>query len=121
MTQSKQNNLKKAAAISSVCVAILLITVKLYAFGKTDSLAIFSSFIDSITDLFASAISFVAVYFSAKPASFSHRYGYGKTEALSALLQAAFVGVSGFFPQVNAGSGGFHISVGGRRRCRDLA
>ena len=97
MTQSKQNNLKKVAAISSVCVAILLISVKFYAFWKTDSLAIFSSFIDSITDLFASAVSFVAIYFSAKPASFSHRYGYGKTDALSALLQAAFVGISGLF------------------------
>lgn len=97
MTQSEQNNLKKAAAISSVCVAILLISVKFYAFWKTDSLAIFSSFIDSVTDLFASAVSFVAIYFSTKPASFSHRYGYGKTEALSALLQAVFVGISGLF------------------------
>lgn len=97
MTQSKQNNLKRAAAISSVCVSILLILVKLYAFYKTDSLAIFSSFIDSITDLFASAISLIAIYFSTKPASFSHRYGYGKTEALSALLQAVFVGISGIF------------------------
>lgn len=97
MTQSKQNKLKKFAAISSISVAILLIAVKFYAFWKTDSLAIFSSFIDSITDLFASAVSFIAIYFSAKPASFNHRYGYGKTEALSALLQAAFVGISGIF------------------------
>lgn len=97
MTQSEQNTLKKAASISSICVAILLIAVKLYAFLKTDSLAVFSSFIDSITDLFASAISFIAIYFSTKPASYSHRYGYGKTEALSALLQATFVGMSGIF------------------------
>ncbi len=97
MTQSKQNNLKKIAGISSICVAFLLIFVKFYAFWKTDSLAVFSSFIDSITDLFASAISFIAIYFSTKPASSSHRYGYGKAEALSALLQATFVGLSGIF------------------------
>ena len=97
MTQHQQNNLKRTAAIASVCTAILLILAKFYAFWKTDSLAIFSSFIDSITDLFASMVSFIAIYFSTKPASFSHRYGYGKAEALSALLQAVFVGISGIF------------------------
>lgn len=98
MTQSEQNNLlKKSAAFASVSLAILLALIKFYAFIRTDSLAIFSSFVDSVTDLFASLVSFVAVYFSTKPATTNHRYGYGKTEALSALLQAVFVGVSGVF------------------------
>lgn len=99
MTSLKENDyfLKKAAAVLSVSVALLLIILKLIAFIKTDSLAIFSSFIDSITDLFASMISFIAVYFSTKPASINHRYGYGKSEALSAFLQAVLVGVSGLF------------------------
>ena len=89
--------MKKYASYSSIFVAILLIVVKFIAFIKTDSLAIFSSFIDSITDLFASVISGVAVYYSMKPATYNHRYGFGKTEALSALLQAMFVGASGLF------------------------
>ena len=98
MTQNlSDNSLKKSAAVISVLVAILLAVFKFIAFIKTDSLAIFSSFVDSITDLFASMISFIAVYFSTKPASISHRFGYGKTEALSALLQAVFVGISGAF------------------------
>lgn len=98
MTQKqKDNRLKKSAAIASVLLAILLAILKFFAFLKTGSLAIFSSFADSVTDLFASMVSFVAVYFSTKPASQNHRYGYGKTEALSALLQAVFVGISGFF------------------------
>lgn len=98
MTQSEQNNLlKESAAFASVSLAIILALIKFYAFLKTDSLAVFSSFVDSITDLFASMVSFIAVYFSTKPATSNHRYGYGKTEALSALLQAVFVGVSGFF------------------------
>ena len=97
MKQLSPNNLKKLAAIAGVSVAIVLALVKLFAFLKTDSLAIFSSFVDSITDLFASIISFASVYFSTKPANSTHRYGFGKTEALSALLQALFVGVSGLF------------------------
>jgi len=91
------NYLKKSAAVAGVSLAILLAVLKFIAFLKTDSLAIFSSFVDSITDLFASMVSFAAVYFSTKPATQTHRYGYGKTEALSALLQAVFVGISGIF------------------------
>lgn len=83
--------------MASVIVAVLLALFKFFAFLRTDSLAVFSSFIDSLTDLFASVISFIAVYFSTKPASNNHRYGFGKTEALSALLQAMFVGSSGIF------------------------
>ncbi len=98
MTLSNHDNrLKKCAAILSISVAVFLALIKVFAFLKTDSLAVFSSFIDSATDLFASIVSFIAVYFSTKPASYNHRYGYGKTEALSALLQAVFVGVSGLF------------------------
>ncbi len=98
MTLTERNNrLKKLAASASVSLAFLLICLKLVAFLRTDSLSIFSSFIDSLTDLFASLISFAAVYFSTKPASQNHRYGYGKSEALSALLQAIFVAVSGIF------------------------
>lgn len=79
MTSQEQNNyLKKAAAIAGVSLAVLLIVLKLAAFIKTDSLAIFSSLADSVTDLFASAVSFAAVYFSTKPATKEHRYGYGK-------------------------------------------
>ena len=98
MTPEVYNNyLKKSAAVAGVLIAILLAVCKFFAFVRTDSLAIFSSFVDSITDLFASMVSFLAVYFSTKPASADHRYGYGKTEALSALLQAIFVGISGLF------------------------
>ncbi len=97
LLNQKDNFLKKSAAIAGVSLAIILIALKFFAFLKTDSLAIFSSLADSVTDLFASMVSFVAVYFSTKPASKNHRYGYGKTEALSAFLQAIFVGASGLF------------------------
>ncbi|MCM1323158.1 MAG: cation diffusion facilitator family transporter [Acetobacter sp.] len=98
MTLNERNNrLKKSAAVASVLLALLLIILKTIAFLKTDSLAVFSSLIDSLTDLLASAISFAAIYFATKPASQSHRYGYGKSEALSALLQAVFVAASGVF------------------------
>jgi ferrous-iron efflux pump FieF len=94
---NNNTKLKNLAVIFGVLLSITLILVKLFAFLKSGSLAIFSSLVDSVTDFFASTVSFLAVYFSSKPASINHRYGYGKTEALSALLQALFVGTSGLF------------------------
>ena len=97
----QSDKLKNASVLASISLAVFLILLKTVAFLKTDSLAIFSSLVDSVTDLFASAISGIAVYFSTKPATNNHRYGFGKTEALSALFQALFVGVSGLFVLVD--------------------
>lgn len=97
MQLAENNKLKNIAVIFGVILSTTLILVKLFAFIKSGSLAVFSSLVDSVTDLLASLVSFLAVYFSSKPASVNHRYGYGKTEALSALLQALFVGASGLY------------------------
>ncbi len=94
---SDNNKLKKIAATASILVATSLSLLKLFAALYTGSLAILSSFVDSVSDVFSSIISFIAIKISAKPASTKYRYGYGKAEALSALFQAIFVAASGVF------------------------
>ena len=97
-TSVKPNlRLKKIAASLSISLAIILIMLKSFALVRTESLAIMSSLIDSMADLFASAITFWAITFSCQPADASHRYGHGKAEALSALVQAVFIIGSGLF------------------------
>ena len=95
--QKKINQLKKIAVSVSVAVSGLLAFIKFVAAIYTGSLAILSSMADSLADIISSFITFIAVRFSSQPASFGHRYGYGKAEALSALVQAAFIAGSGFF------------------------
>lgn len=97
LTQTKANKLKKIAAVSSVLLAVVLCVLKAVAVFLTDSLAVLSSMVDSLSDILASVITFFAVKISIKPASVSYRYGYGKIEALSALFQSLFVAVSGFY------------------------
>ena len=77
--------------------SIFEIADETFASVYTGSLAILSSLIDSLSDVFASSVSYIAVKFSTKPANCSHRYGYGRAESLSALIQAAFVAGSGLF------------------------
>lgn len=91
------NRLKKIAVTSSIALACVLCIIKMIASFYTGSLAVLSSLIDSLSDVFASSVSYIAVKFSTKPANCSHRYGYGRAESLSALIQAAFVAGSGLF------------------------
>lgn len=91
------NKLKRLAATLSVSLAVALCFLKIFGSIYTGSLAILSSLIDSLADVFASSLSFVAIKFSTRPASLEHRYGYGRAESISALAQAAFIAGSGLF------------------------
>ena len=93
--QDKDNRLKKTAAVLSISLAIFLCILKAVAVFYTDSLAVLSSMVDSLSDILASLVTFFAVKISVKPATINYRYGYGKVEALSALFQSLFVAVSG--------------------------
>lgn len=105
------DKLKHRAATASILLAFLLSGLKLFATIASGSLAVFSSLIDSISDVLGSAITFVAVKYSTKPASIHHRYGYGKAEAVSALIQAFFVAGSGLFVLYDAIVRFFHPRV----------
>ena len=100
MKSSITNNeafLKKSAAAASIGTAFILTLIKSYAAFVTGSLSVLSSLIDSLSDILASAVTYVAVHYSDKPLSKNHRYGYGKAESVSALIQAAFIaGSAGF-------------------------
>ncbi len=89
--------LKAFAACASISVSLTLSIIKAGAAIVTGSLSVLSSMVDSLTDVISSSISLVAVKFANKPLTEHHRYGYGKAESVSALIQAAFI----------AGSGGF--------------
>lgn len=101
MTQILNKNqaarLKKQAVIASVSLALVLTLLKLWGAFSTGSLAILSSLIDSLSDVFASSVSFIAVRVSSRPATCNHRYGYGRAESISALIQSAFIAGSGLF------------------------
>ena len=89
--------LKNLAAVLSISIAALLSLVKAAAVFYTGSLSILSSMIDSLADVLSSLITYVAICISDRPISERHRYGYGKAEAVSALVQAAFIaGSAGF-------------------------
>lgn len=82
-------------ALLSVATAAVLIIVKAIAWRASDSVAILASLSDSALDLVASLITLFAVRYAAEPPDAEHRFGHGKAEAFSSLMQAGLVFASG--------------------------
>ena len=111
LTKELIDRMKHHAAVASISLAVLLSGLKLFATIASGSLAVFSSMIDSVSDVLGSAITFIAIKYSTRPATDHHRYGYGKAEAVSALVQAFFVAGSGLFVLYDAFMRFFHPRV----------
>jgi ferrous-iron efflux pump FieF len=83
--------LMRQATYASVCVAAILIVIKVAAWWVTDSVAVLSSLLDSLLDAAASLVNLLAVRHALTPADREHRFGHGKAEPLAGLAQAAFI------------------------------
>jgi ferrous-iron efflux pump FieF len=88
---------KTSAARLSIIVAIFLIALKATSGWLTGSLSVWASLLDSVLDLFASTLNFIAVRAASRPADEDHTYGHGKAESLTSLFQAIVIGASGIF------------------------
>jgi ferrous-iron efflux pump FieF len=92
-----RERLTRLATTASVSVALSLALIKLVAAVVTGSVAVLSLLIDSVADILASTLAFVAVRIAQQPPDLKHRFGHGKAEALGALAQAALVTGSALF------------------------
>ena len=102
-------DLTTKAAIASVCMALFLLTLKIYAAAETGSVALLGSLADTAFDVLASLLTLFSVRYAARPADDDHRFGHGKAEALSALMQVMLIvasaGFIGWRAVVRLGSG----------------
>jgi ferrous-iron efflux pump FieF len=97
LTPAAVDRLKRLAATASIAVALTLIAAKLGAWLATSSVSLLSTLIDSLLDLAASVVNFIAIRHAAQPADREHRFGHGKAEPIAGFAQAAFVsGSAGF-------------------------
>lgn len=87
-------SLTTKAAIASVSMALFLLVLKVYAAAETGSVALLGSLADTGFDVLASLLTLFSVRYAARPADDNHRFGHGKAEALSALIQVILVIVS---------------------------
>jgi cation diffusion facilitator family transporter len=82
---------KQAAALSSVLAAVFLVTIKIVVGLLTQSLGILSEAAHSGLDLVAALVTYFSVRVSDKPADYSHPFGHGKIEHVSAFVETALL------------------------------
>jgi ferrous-iron efflux pump FieF len=105
---ARSHRLARMATYASVSIAVVLISIKSYAWFATESVAILSSLVDSLLDVAASLVTLFAVRRAQTPADQEHRFGHGKAEPLAALAQSAFIIGSAVLLLFEAASRLFH-------------
>ena len=81
-------SLRRLASVVALGAALTLITVKVWGWTATGSVALLTSAADAVVDALAAAATFCGVRFAQHPADSEHRFGHGKGEALAAFTQA---------------------------------
>ena len=93
-TLAERGDLTRRAALASIAMALFLVALKIWASWGTGSVAMLGSLADTTLDLVASVVTLLGVRWAAMPADAEHRFGHGKAEALSALIQVILITIS---------------------------
>jgi len=92
---ARNNRLKVRWAALSIASNTLLVTLKLAVGILGNSISIIAEAVHSLNDLLASLITYAAVRKSSQPPDSNHRFGHGKFENLSGLIQSALIVAAG--------------------------
>jgi len=87
----------KKAALVSVISNSSLILLKLIISFLTGSISILSEALHSLSDLFASVITFFSVKYSETPPDEKHPYGHGRIENVTASVEAILIIVAAIY------------------------
>ena len=90
-----KNKGRQATIILIICNTFLF-AIKISAGIMSNSLAIISDAINSLTDIISSIIIFFAVRTSSKQADEGHPFGHHRAEPIAGLIVAIFAGILGF-------------------------
>ncbi len=82
---------KKGAVTLALFVVLFLIAVKIIVSIITESISITAQATDSLLDLFAIGVAFLAIRFASEPADEEHPFGHGKIEGVAAVVQAGLI------------------------------
>lgn len=90
-------SLQKIATLISSITAFLLLMIKFFIWIFSGSIAVLSSAIDSLLDLFVSLFNYFAIYSSEKNPDNKFNYGRWKIEALASLFEWLIIAASWIF------------------------
>ncbi len=84
-------DIKQKASLFAISSAATLSASKFLVGYKSGSMAVITSGLDSMLDVFMSVMNLIAIRKAAEPADKNHLYGHGKIEDLAAIVQALVI------------------------------
>src|ERR1700710_1320259 len=81
-------------ALGSIVAGCLVLGLKGAAWWVTGSAALYSDALESIVNVAASLIAWVALRFAARPADANHPYGHDKAEFFAAVIEGVLITVA---------------------------
>ncbi len=81
----------KHIAAGSIVIGALVLLLKSAAWWMTGSAALFSDAAESVVNVLASAVAFVALHMAARPADKNHPYGHDKAEFFAAVIEGVLI------------------------------
>ncbi|MEN6617426.1 MAG: cation diffusion facilitator family transporter [Syntrophorhabdus sp.] len=88
---------KQKAALLAAASALILASGKFTIGLFSGSMAVLSSGVDSLLDVFMSVMNFYAIRKASEPADEVHRYGHGKVEDIAGGVQSLVIVFSGLY------------------------
>ncbi len=89
--------IKQRVALFAAASALILAAGKIGTGLFSGSMAVVSSGVDSVLDVFMSVMNFYAIKKASEPADELHRYGHGKAEDIAGTFQSLVIVLSGFY------------------------
>lgn len=99
---------KKYAAIISLIIGFVLLTLKFYAHHVTGSKAILSDALESIVNVSAGTITLIVLIIAARPADHDHPYGHGKVESMASTFEGGAILFAGILIMIEGVQTFFH-------------
>lgn len=84
-------DIKYKASLFAIISAFVLALSKFFIGLTSGSLAVISSSLDSLLDIFMSGMNYFAIREAAKPPDQEHQYGHAKTENIAATIQSLVI------------------------------
>lgn len=85
------NGKKKTAAGLSIISNVFITALKIFAGVMSGSISIISEAVHSLSDFFASALTFFSVIKSSEPADDDHQYGHGRYEDMAGFAEGILI------------------------------
>jgi cation diffusion facilitator family transporter len=98
-------------ALGSLCAGCAVLGLKGAAWGLTGSAALYSDALESIVNVAASLIAWMALRFAARPADANHPYGHDKAEFFAAVIEGVLIVVAALLIFAEAWQSWWHTHV----------